>query len=274
MFFKLISLKNIQFLLIGMAFFFGGQVNAASQLSNKDYESVRKKMSALYVPHFAAKGLKLIIEDRWEDAAPQAYSRTMGSRYIVTVMGGMARGAYMTKDSLALVYCYSIGRLIGGASIVSKSKPKYSISPQADYFATSKCMKRYLDGDDHVNELKQIDIHPYVSALCKSTFKELENQAKCIRSSHAGRSLAWFLQILRGVVPNADFHTSSLEDFGEQGIKNISPQCRLDTYFQGALCKVSSDEEVSDLDPDQGYCSRNKGDRLGVRPACWYSPII
>ena len=49
-------------------------------------------------------------------------------------------------------------------------------------------------------------------------------------------------------------------------------QCRLDTYFQGALCSLSEENDVDQEDPRIGNCNRVDGDQLGARPFCWYKP--
>ncbi len=50
------------------------------------------------------------------------------------------------------------------------------------------------------------------------------------------------------------------------------PQCRLDTYFQGALCILSELEDVNQNDALVGNCNRIQGETLGVRPLCWFKP--
>ena len=47
-------------------------------------------------------------------------------------------------------------------------------------------------------------------------------------------------------------------------------QCRLDTYFAGALCNKDYREDVSQTEEVKGTCHASLGDRVGVRPACWF----
>jgi len=49
-------------------------------------------------------------------------------------------------------------------------------------------------------------------------------------------------------------------------------QCRLDTYFAGAICNMPHDEDFSSSDPIKGACAEERGDKIGVRPHCWYKP--
>ena len=50
------------------------------------------------------------------------------------------------------------------------------------------------------------------------------------------------------------------------------PQCRLDTYFAGAICPVSASDDFSRYDSTTGACALEKNDTYGYRPRCWYSP--
>ena len=55
------------------------------------------------------------------------------------------------------------------------------------------------------------------------------------------------------------------------------PQCRLDTYFQGALCEVDHSVdftvELNEDHRDIGACTAEAGHTYGVRPRCWFQPI-
>jgi hypothetical protein len=49
-------------------------------------------------------------------------------------------------------------------------------------------------------------------------------------------------------------------------------QCRLDTYYQGSLCDVNMNEDVSQKEEVQGTCHGSLGHKIGVRPLCWFKP--
>ena len=44
-----------------------------------------------------------------------------------------------------------------------------------------------------------------------------------------------------------------------------APQCRLDTYFAGAVCDKSYGDVVSNDDPNQGVCTRTEENNLELR---------
>jgi hypothetical protein len=50
-------------------------------------------------------------------------------------------------------------------------------------------------------------------------------------------------------------------------------QCRLDTYFQGALCDKASNLDFSNTDPAVGACIKRDGYTQGLRSLCWYKPL-
>jgi hypothetical protein len=49
-------------------------------------------------------------------------------------------------------------------------------------------------------------------------------------------------------------------------------QCRLDTYFQGAICEIDMNTEIGQSDPNVGTCNRRDNFTQGLRPLCWYRP--
>ena len=51
-------------------------------------------------------------------------------------------------------------------------------------------------------------------------------------------------------------------------------QCRLDTYFQGALCEVPHATEIGQQDEVSGACHGSLGMTSGLRPRCWFKPSV
>jgi hypothetical protein len=56
--------------------------------------------------------------------------------------------------------------------------------------------------------------------------------------------------------------------------KHPAAQCRLDTYFQGALCDNDLNTPFSGKDEAQGACYKANGDIIGYRPECWFKAKI
>ncbi|MGK0367523.1 MAG: hypothetical protein ACI9QD_000659, partial [Thermoproteota archaeon] len=86
----------------------------------------------------------------------------------------------------------------------------------------------------------------------------------------AGLSVSNLFASSRGTTMS--FNTPDSSVASRTNHKHPAAQCRLDTYYQGALCKVIVNDEVSQSDESQGVCYRKSGDESGLRPLCWFKP--
>ena len=85
--------------------------------------------------------------------------------------------------------------------------------------------------------------------MCQSVHNNDEDAAVCQRAALAGLSLA---KVFRDVM-KLKWHLS-FKQRDKRRVKKTKdghpfPQCRLDTYFQGALCNRGYEEETSPYDP-------------------------
>jgi hypothetical protein len=106
---------------------------------------------------------------------------------------------------------------------------------------------------------------------CAANYSSANDIALCKRIAMAGKSLADLLGSLRNSAPT-DFDKPDTAVVSETYNMHPASQCRLDTYFQGALCDKRISEELSNKDPVAGTCNRSEGYETGVRPLCWYKP--
>jgi hypothetical protein len=149
---------------------------------------------------------------------------------------------------------------------------------QSDYFATMKCFRRVIENDDNISIVSKMDVPVEVSRGCQLGFRSAKEIAICKRSAMTGRVLAVLLYHLgRGSntsspVVTPDFDTPATTQVTATNDKHPQAQCRLDTYFAGAICGVSKDIEFSDREGVKGACNQEKGDAFGFRPRCWYKP--
>jgi len=88
----------------------------------------------------------------------------------------------------------------------------------------------------------------------------------------AGSSAANLFSAIRKV-PEPKFETPDQSVVRTTSNSHPIPQCRLDTYFQGALCEASYLEDVSSKDEVKGTCHQSLGHTLGLRPACWFKNL-
>ncbi len=244
-------------------------------LTEEDFNDVISKVEAIYAPIIEEMGKKLIIERNWTDGTVNAYARQSGNNWHVAMFGGLARHETITRDGFASVVCHELGHHLGGAP---KKKSWWSSSwasneGQADYFATSKCLRKYMETDDNITMVNNMDVPATATAACEKNFSNESDVAMCLRGSMAGMSLANLFRALRNLTTELKFDTPDSNVVSSTNDNHPAPQCRLDTYFNGALCDVDHYTDVDQSDAKIGTCNRVDGYNQGVRPLCWYKPV-
>lgn len=243
-------------------------------LTQKQFNDVIDKVEAVYAPIIESHNAKLIIERNWTDGTVNAYARQSGKNWHVAMFGGLARHETITPDGFASVVCHEIGHHIGGAP---KKKGWWSSSwasneGQADYFATSKCLRKYMEADDNENIVANMEVPAEVNTNCNAIFTNANEIAMCKRGAMAGLSLANLFRALRNLDTELKFDTPDSSVVTKTNDNHPAPQCRLDTYYNGALCDVDHNVDVSQTDALVGTCNRVDNYKDGVRPLCWYKP--
>jgi len=249
----------------------GPEAHKINSITEKEFNEVLDLLEEIYIPMVAAKDAKLIIERDWKNGKVNAGAIRNGKYWRVYMYGGLARHETITKDALALVACHEIGHHLAGAphkGAFYESTSWASNEGQADYFATAKCMRKYLQRETSFQK-----INPEVTAKCSQTFSHPQDLRICQRGALAGLSLANLFRTLRGSIP-IRFDTPDPKVVSTTYDKHPDPQCRLDTYFNGAICEKDHIFDFSDIFPDdvRAACTRKEGLRFGMRPLCWYRP--
>lgn len=241
-----------------------------SGLSETQYHEVIDKVEKVYAPIAESFGSKLIMERLWDN--PRVNAGTIRERggkiWRINLYGGFARHPSVTPDGFALVICHEIGHHIGGAPKKGpNSAPWSSNEGQADYFATLKCLRKVFEGDNNSEAIGKVKVPEIVSAECEYA----PDKDICVRTSMAGLAISHVSADIRKVsLPT--FETPDPAEVKETFEKHPLPQCRLDTYFQGAICQVDKEIQVSQKDPLQGTCHEAHGHTRGLRPGCWFDP--
>ncbi|NNN06786.1 MAG: hypothetical protein HKL90_12880 [Elusimicrobia bacterium] len=245
----------------------------AGGLTQDQYNAVIDRMVAIYGPLIAAQGDVLVINRLWSDDTVNSSAERNGNQYIINAYGGLARDKTITQDGEALVLCHEMGHNIGGA-------PKYpgdwaSDEGEADYFATTKCLHRiFADAStaQFTHSLVGADGNmAFARAACAQSYKSAADQAVCARSAQSGLSVTALFQELSGD-PVPHFNTPDPSVVTQTFDDHPGTQCRLDTYFQGALCTKAYTVDMDDNDPAVGACVASQGYTVGLRPRCWYMP--
>lgn len=243
-------------------------------MTEEIFNEVLDKMEALYAPIIADKGKRLSVDRNWEDGTVNAYAQQLGNVWKISMFGGLARHPAVTADGFALVACHELGHHLGGQP---KKRSFFggswaSNEGQSDYFGNAKCMRKYFEQDNNIDIVANMDVPEYVTVRCERNFTTAEDVAMCERGAMAGMSLAGLFHALRNLDVPLLFETPDTKVVARTDDNHPASQCRLDTYFQAALCEISAYEDLSDRDAATGACNRSTGHTDGLRPLCWYKP--
>ena len=246
-------------------------------LSEQQFNDVITKVETVYAPIVSQYGGNLTVIRNWEDPTVNAYAQQSGKTWKVSMFGGLARHETITEDGFALVVCHEIGHHIGGAprKISPWSSPWASNEGQADYFANLKCLRKsWINDNNEAIVAAMTDVPKTLVEACGQKHVFNADVAMCIRGGMAGMSVAKLFQALRGATVEPKFETPDARVVSKTDDNHPAYQCRLDTYFQGSLCGVSMNEDVSATDEVQGTCHNSLGHTVGTRPLCWFKPGV
>lgn len=221
-----------------------------SSITEEDFYRVPNEIRALYQEEVAATGATLVMDLNWKNPYFGAGCNLIDNSFIVMIWGGFARVPGMTLDSLALVACHELGHRLGGIPRQDAPLPEWSSSEgQADYFAASRCLKKYFSRQDSIEAVSKINVDRNVRTRCMAAFSDDQDAALCMRIATAAKS---FIDVTESLTTEPHRVSFSKPDrtIVQTPLKNNYPsaQCRLDTFLAGALSDESSD----------------------LRPACWF----
>jgi hypothetical protein len=240
-------------------------------VDESDFNEVADRLINIYSEFIKNNyNANFIINRNWADNTVNSYaSRTNPNEFQIYIPGGIARAPGMTKNSLAYVLCHELGHHLGGAPKTHLFDGWPSAEGQADYWASSKCLKNYYADLSFEDVEISSNVPEKVISHCNKIYSNFIELKICVRSILAGIDFSNFLNQL----PNNKIMVT-LETPDPKIVKgtNINdyprPQCRLDTIFQGALCAKKAFELTSPTDPTVAAC--NVPNELGARPACWF----
>lgn len=244
-------------------------------MTEEIFNEILDDIEAIYAPIISNMGKRLDMRRDWEDGTVNAYAQQIGNSWRVMMFGGLARHETVTPDAFALVACHELGHHLGG---LPKNRNWWggnswaSNEGQSDYFGTMKCFRMYIEDHDNERIVKNMEVPAYATQRCMDNFSHPADIAMCERSAMAGLSLGNLFGALRNLEEPLRFDTPDPNVVSRTNNGHPAPQCRVDTYFQAALCTVDHYTDVSDSDVNQGVCSTELGFVDGVRPLCWFAP--
>ena len=243
-------------------------------ISEEQFNSVIDRIEAIYAPIATNLGKELLIARKWNDATVNANASQSGSKWNINMYGGLARHETITEDGFALVLCHETGHLLGGAPKIAGFMSKWASNEgQADYFATLKCLRKTFLNDDNATIVAALNAPEALVNSCAKIYANTLDKNICIRNGMAGMSVANLFAALRNK-PVAKFETPDTAVVTKTDDAHPAHQCRLDTYFQGSICDVGMNEDVSQKEEVQGTCHKSTGHTVGLRPLCWFKPKV
>lgn len=242
-----------------------------ASISEAEYNSTLKLLEQHFSDYVRSKGGKLIMTPLWFATLMNATATRTGpgkTNWNVNMSGALARHPLMTVDAFVIATCHELGHHVGGAPLAVGEW--FTAEGQADYWATVKCARRVWRQDDNISLITGRPVPAIVTTRCKKIWESLQDQALCTRIALAAQVTVEVLGNLRSPV---SFETPDPLLVKTMNYGYPSAQCRLDTYFQGALCSRNLDDDVSNGSSSQGYCTKVDGFTTGTRPRCWYYPF-
>ncbi|MEZ4743121.1 MAG: proprotein convertase P-domain-containing protein [Bdellovibrionota bacterium] len=254
-----------------------------ANITEVEFNRIIDQVTSYYSSIIEAHGSKFVVYKKWEDATVNAYAEQEGDEWRVAMFGGLARRPEVTADGFAMVVCHELGHHLAGFPL--KGARWAASEGQSDYFATQACALKLWSNDLERNAEFRSVVPSFIKEKCDSVYQEEGRQNICYRATMAGQSLANLLAKLDVV------STPEIEHPEERRVPSTlsshpTAQCRLDTYFSGALCDM---EFPDDLIPGRMHpegqsslgaeklaalysCTDTDLYTLGKRPRCWFAP--
>lgn len=260
-------------------------VEANTGITEVEFNAVIDEFLKVNKPLAKAKGYDLVIKNQWTDGTVNASTIVQGNKWVINAYGGLARYENMNADTYMLVLCHELGHHLGGFPAQGWA----SNEGESDYYAASKCFPRMS-----YSRAKSFFTPDVVSKKCSLMHKSQTEINICEKTSMTALNLANILNNMsRDLFPldcvemhqfstycnsllmgDISFNTPDKRQVTVTDDRHPNAQCRLDTYFAGAVCGVPYTEDLSQDNPIQGACAEEKGDKVGVRPRCWYKPNL
>ena len=248
---------------------------ATGGIDEATFNRVLDRVEKIYTPIIAAAGGKLNIVRNWTDGTVNAYAVQEGTDWQIQMFGGLARHPVITEDAMAAVTCHEMGHHLGGApKIPDPTSTWASNEGQADYFAALKCLRLYFDPASNAQWMKETaaSIPQFAISKCTEVYSSENDKTVCLRTAMATYSVGLLFQDLRQETVVPQFNTPDKSIVSVMDDNHPGTQCRVDTYFESALCNQPVSAALSNTDYSVGTCTQAAGYKNGYRPRCWFKP--
>lgn len=241
-------------------------------LTEAEFNQVLDQLSSYYRPVMRSKGGTLVINRNWSDDTVNASAIRYGNQWVINMYGGLARFPKITADGFMLVACHEAGHHIGGAPKVGGWFNDWATNEGgSDYFASIRCMRFMFKPADNAQFVQNNTIDPVLRQACEETYNNQDDENLCMRIGMASHNVTAIFRELKKETNDVRFDTPDPSQVSRTDDDHPASQCRLDTYFQGALCNTDLNVELSDNDYHVGTCTALNS-QVGLRPRCWFKP--
>ncbi len=252
---------------------FGDEVGPSlSGITEDDFKDVLLRVKNHYEPEVKARGLEMEYTLDWANDWFNAQTGWVNEKKIrFFFSGALARGKFMTKDALMYVACHEIGHHFGGLPRKSRWA---SAEGQADYFAAVKCMRDLLKNDPDNQKALTLEVHEAVQNMCRKVYPDDDDYQICLRTAKAGEDMAKTFSYRRTKSDPGSLLMLEQEPVEKTITSYPTHACRAEIAYQGAICDKGPEIPVSFSSESEGYCHEKNGDTFGMRPKCWYLPVV
>jgi hypothetical protein len=256
-----------------------------SNITKDQFNQISNDMINTFAPFATLHGGNLTVNADWNDATVNSSADQEGNSWVVNTYGGLARRSEITADGFKAVICHELGHHLGGFAFYGDTDWA-AAEGEADRFATAVCLPFIWVSEKDTNATFRKTITANMQKACDAKYSDTDRQNLCYRIATAGQGLANLLAALGGDgVPNVDKPDPSTVT--TTNVDHPASQCRLDTYFNGALCDATFDLHVipgrnnaggqtSKAAQDEAAkysCLGTGAFQTGERPRCWFAPL-
>jgi hypothetical protein len=253
------------------------------------FRQIIDQVAGTFSPVVRAHGGQLQVNYLWNNSTVNASADRNGNIWILNMYGGLARRKEITPDGFSMVVCHELGHHLGGYPFTMDGYWAAD-EGEADYFAAHVCAPAIWARDVQGNAVHRYTVDPVAKQYCDRSTPYQPQRDICYRTADAAQSLANVLNLLdEGHHVVGYRYANNMARVPETNHGHPAPQCRLETYLNGALCRRSYDPRVipgidlnmnggSLIDEEKEAAKYSCGERGaaydGSRPRCWFQPVL
>jgi hypothetical protein len=249
-------------------------------------------VEALYAAHAAAVNARLTATMH-----PDA-TLTMDIResreWRVEIGLNLVQPGRTTPDVAAFLLCHEVGHALGGFPFKAGPEQARQVEGlndglyatvsategEADYFAGKECLPRLWAGEPSLNARFRDTATPFMRSQCDAVWSTTAERDICYRGAVTAEAVGYWY------APTESLRVDTPDPLVVPGLSDgRSNQCRVDTAFQGALCRtkfrgttipglIRPYEQLLTISPtvEAAAAPDSCTEGVGSRPLCWFKP--